>query len=173
VNGQFSKAWLYQDALRPLSEVDAEGTFTHFVYTNADSAPDFILRSGKPYRIVKDHVGSVRLVVNAETGEIVQQIDYDEFEQVLQDTNPGFQPFGFTGGLYDAQMGLVRFGARDYDASTGRWISKDPLGFAAHGTNLFAYALSDPINHIESDGTRCLCVYNQRAIPAPLGRDRR
>lgn len=33
----------------------------------------------------------MRLVVNAETGEIAQQFDYDGFGQVLQDTNPGFQ----------------------------------------------------------------------------------
>jgi hypothetical protein len=29
------------------------------------------------------------------------------------DTAPGLQPFGFAGGLYDSDTGLVRFGARD------------------------------------------------------------
>ena len=33
--------------------------------------------------------------------------------------NPGYQPFGFAGGLADA-LGLVRFGARDYDPRAGR-----------------------------------------------------
>jgi RHS repeat-associated protein len=152
LNGQFSKAWLYRDALRPISEVDADGTFMHFVYTNADSAPDFILRSGKPYRVVKDHVGSVRLVVNTETGEVVQRLDYDEFGVVLQDTNPGFQPFGFAGGLYDVATGLLRFGARDYDASTGRWVSKDPISFQGGQTNLYIYAGGDPVNRIDPTG---------------------
>lgn len=152
VNGAFSKSWLYRDALRPISEVNADGTFMHFVYTSGDSAPDFILRSGKPYRVVKDHLGSVRLVVNAETGDVVQQLDYDEFGQVLQDTNPGFQPFGFAGGLYDAPTGLVRFGARDYDATVGRWVTKDPRGFAGGDTNLYAYCASDPINHMDPTG---------------------
>ena len=45
----------------------------------------------------------------------MQRLDYDAFGQVLLDTNPGFQPFGFAGGLYDEQTKLVRFGARDYD----------------------------------------------------------
>ena len=31
-------------------------------------------------------------------------------------TQPGLSPFGFAGGLYDDDTGLVRFGARDYDA---------------------------------------------------------
>jgi len=44
----------------------------------------------------------------------VQRLDYDEFGRVLLDTNPGFVPFGYAGGLYDADTGLVRFGSRDY-----------------------------------------------------------
>jgi YD repeat-containing protein len=50
----------------------------------------------------------VRLVVNAETGQVVQRMDYDAFGRVLQDTNPGFQPFGFAGGRYDADTGTKR-----------------------------------------------------------------
>ena len=65
---------------------------------------------------------------NAATSIIAQRIDYDSFGNVTQDTNPGFQPFGFAGGIYDADTGLVRFGARDYDARTGRWTARDPLG---------------------------------------------
>ncbi len=58
---------------------------------------------------MSDHLGSVRLVVDATTGAIAQRMDYDEFGNVTQDTSPGFQPFGFAGGLYDADAGLVRF----------------------------------------------------------------
>jgi RHS repeat-associated protein len=49
---------------------------------------------------------------------------------VTADSNPGFQPFGFAGGLYDPDTGLVRFGARDYDAAAGRWTANDPRGLA-------------------------------------------
>ena len=66
-------------------------------------------------------------------------MDYDEFGQVVADTNPGFQPFGFAGGLYDADTGLTRFGARDYDPVVGRWTSKDPARFSG-GWNLYAYS---------------------------------
>ena len=104
----------------------------------------------------------LKAVVNTETGEIAQRIEYDEFGRVLEDTNPGFQPFGFAGGLYDSDTGLVRFGARDYDAETGRWTSKDPILFDGGDTNLFGYVLNDPINYLDLFGTESYlsCVAN-------------
>ena len=92
------------------------------------------------------------MVVNASTGEVVQQMDYDPFGVVRNDTNPGFQPFGFAGGLYDVETGLVRFGARDYDPSVGRWISKDPILFDSAQANLYVYVGNDPINRSDPNG---------------------
>jgi RHS repeat-associated protein len=111
-----------------------------------------MLKGGTTYRLVTDRLGSVRLVVDAATGAIVQRMDYDEFGRILLDTNPGFQPFGFAGGLYDPDTGLVRFGARDYDAETGRWTAKDPLLFDGGDTNLYVYVLADPINSVDPTG---------------------
>ena len=54
-----------------------------------------MVQSGTTYRLITDQVGSVRLVVDTATGLIAERLDYDEFGRVLQDTNPGFQPFGF------------------------------------------------------------------------------
>ena len=67
------------------------------------------------------------------------------------DTNPGFQPFGFRGGLYDPDTGLVEFGCRWYDAETGRWISKDPI-LLDGGWNVYAFCDNDPINRIDPTG---------------------
>ncbi|MFU8832906.1 MAG: RHS repeat-associated core domain-containing protein, partial [Wenzhouxiangella sp.] len=110
---------------------------------------------GRTYRIVSDHLGSPRLVIDTVTGEVAQQMDYDAFGNVLTDTNPGFQPFGFAGGLYDPDTGLVRFGARDYDPETGRWTAKDPIGFAGGDSNLYGYVLGDPVNLIDPTGFIC------------------
>jgi RHS repeat-associated protein len=77
---------------------------------------------------------------------------FDEFGRVLSDSSPDFQPFSFAGGLYDRQTGLVRFGARDYDAEVGRWTAKDPIGFNGKSANLYTYVKAEPVNHIDVAG---------------------
>ena len=89
-------------------------------------------------------------MVNAATGAIVQRIDYDAWGNITEDTNPGFQPLGFAGGIWDADTGLVRFGLRDYDPRVGRWTAPDPIRFQAGDANLYRYVgnlptvLTDP-----------------------------
>lgn len=63
-----------------------------------------------------------------------------------------FQPFGFAGGLYDQHTKLTRFGARDYDAETGRWTAKDTIRFMGGSTGLYEYANSDPVNLLDPSG---------------------
>jgi RHS repeat-associated protein len=71
---------------------------------------------------------------------------------VLADTHPGFQPFGYAGGLYDPATTLVRFGARDYDARVGRWTARDPVLFGGGDGNLYAYVGGDPVNGVDPSG---------------------
>jgi RHS repeat-associated protein len=114
--------------------------------------PDYLVKAGVIYRLVLDQLGSVRLVVNSADGTIIQRLDYDEFGRVTQNTNPGFQPFGFAGGLYDSDTELVRFGARDYDAGPGRWLARDPIGFRGGDPDLFSYAGNDPVSNRDPTG---------------------
>lgn len=152
VNGTLVQGFLYQDGLRPVAELDGAGNLvSRFVYAGGN-VPAYMIKGGATYRLITDQVGSVRLVVNAATGQVAQQMDYDPFGVVTSDTNPGFQPFGFAGGLYDRDTGLVRFGARDYDAATGRWTAKDPLGFEGGQSNLYNYVGGNPITNIDPTG---------------------
>jgi RHS repeat-associated protein len=153
VNGVLTQGFLYGGQLRPVAELDGTGTVvSRFVYGTKVNVPNYMVKAGVTYRIVTDHLGSVRLVVDTATGTITQRLDYDEFGQITQDTAPGFQPFAFAGGLYDPDTKLTRFGARDYDAFTGRWTAKDPIGFGGGDASLYAYAEGDPINRLDPDG---------------------
>ena len=153
VNGVLTQGFLYESQLRPVAELDSAGNIvSRFVYATRVNVPDYMIKGGATYRFILDHLGSPRLIVNAATRQIVQRMDYDEFGRVLLDTNPGFQPFGFAGGLYDLHTGLVRFGARDYDAMSGRWTAKDLIGFDGGDTNLYGYVLGEPVNRDDPDG---------------------
>jgi RHS repeat-associated protein len=121
------------------------------VYAGGVNVPALMVTPTATYRLVTDHLGSVRRVVDVATGAVVQELEYDAWGRVLLDTSPGLQPFGFAGGLYDPDTGLVRFGARDYDAETGRWTAKDPI-LLADGTNTYAYARSEPAGGIDPTG---------------------
>ena len=138
---------------------DGSGTIqSRFVYGSKEHAPDYMISGSTKFKIITDHLGSPVLVVNATSGIIAQEIRYDEFGNILSDTNPGFQPFGFAGCLYDQDTKLCRFGARDYDASIGRWLSKDPILFNGGDTNLYGYVMQDPINFIDPEGTTSTAI---------------
>jgi hypothetical protein len=53
---------------------------------------------------------------------------------------------------------LVRFGARDYDALSGRWTAKEPLGFGGGNAELYSYAFADPVGWIDPAGTIPLII---------------
>jgi RHS repeat-associated protein len=153
VNGTFVQRFLYDGAIQVAAELDGEGQLvSRFIYGSRGHVPDYLVRGGRQLRLIADQLGSVRLVVDCQTGEVAQRLDYDAFGVIVQDTNPGFQPFGFAGGLYDRHTGLTRFGARDYDAETGRWTSRDPILFAAGQANLYTYVLNDPVNALDPFG---------------------
>lgn len=168
LNGVFVQGFLYQDGLNIVGELDgANQLVSRFVYADRDDVPAFMFKGGDTFRIIADRLGSVRLVVNAVTGAIAQRLDYDAFGNVLLDSNPGFQPFGFAGGHYDPDTKLVRFGARDYDPAIGRWTAKEPLLFSGLETNLYAYAGNDPVNFFDPEGLDIVSVGFYQAVIVP------
>ncbi len=94
------------------------------------------------YYLHYDQVGTLRAVSNS-NHNIVKEIVYDTYGNILSDSNPSFKvPFGFAGGLYDSDTQLIRFGYRDYDSFTGKWTAKDPIGFDG----------GDPVGGIDPSG---------------------
>jgi len=135
-----------------VAELDASGALVARFAYDAAGRPAEMQRGGNNYALLTDPNGSVRLVVDSATGAIAERIDYDAFGNVLADSQPGFQPFGFAGGLSDVDTGLVRIGQRDYDPRTRRWTAPDPVRFAAGSTNVYTYVDDDPINLQDPSG---------------------
>jgi RHS repeat-associated protein len=170
VDGSLVQAFLYGDQLNPVAELDSTGNVVaRFVYGSRSNVPDYIVKGGTTYRVLADHLGGVRVLVATTSGQVAQRIDYDGFGQIAQNTDPGLQPFAFAGGLYDHATALVRFGARDYDATTGRWTAKDPVLFGARDWNLYGYSLHDPLNTSDPSGlVSCVDAITNLIITAGL-----
>ena len=157
-DGAVTHRWVYRNGLQIGAEVDVSGAVvSRFVYGPMSQTPVYMERGGDVYTFVTDHLGSVRSVVRGSDGVVVQALTYDSWGKIASDSSPGFQPFAFAGGIYDAATSITRFGARDYDPSIGRWVSKDPTRFAG-GLNLYGYAYGDPINYIDQTGRNPILV---------------
>jgi RHS repeat-associated protein len=153
VNGVVTQRWLWQGQRSPIAELNAaNAVVSRFVYATRVNVPDYMVRGGATYRILHDHLGSPRLVVNTSTGAIAQRMDFDEWGIVTTDTNPGWQPFGFAGGVLDSVNDTVRFGAREFAPDAGRWGSRDPSKFAGSPANLYRYVGNDGVNFIDPSG---------------------
>lgn len=162
VNGVLQTGFLH-DGNQIVAQLNGNNQLlSQFIYATGSNSPDYMISGGVTYRIFSDHLGSPILIVNAVTGAIAEQITYDEFGNVMKDTNPGFQPFGFAGGLYDRDTKLVRFGARDYDPNTGRWTAKDPIRFSGGDSNLYGYVWNDPVNISDPAGLEGDCACEQK-----------
>jgi len=73
VNGALVQGWLYKDRLNPVAELDGTGAVvSRFVYGTKDNVPDYMEKGGVTYRILSDHLGSVRLVVDASTRTVAR-----------------------------------------------------------------------------------------------------
>ena len=146
VNGTIVEKYLWSGRIKLLAVFDGnDNLLLRFNYAD-DRVPYSMEYFGQTYYLIYDQIGSLRAVVD-NMGNIVKRIDYDSFGNAILDTNPSFKvPFGFAGGLYDPDTGLVRFGVRDYDPAIGRWTAKDPIDFAGGSVNLYEYVQSNPIN---------------------------
>ena len=153
LNGTVTQRWLYKDHLEPVAEFDGAGTLVaRYVYGTRGHVPDYVVKGDTTFRFIVDHLGSVRVVVNAATGMIAQRLDYDTYGGVVFDSSPAFQCFGYAGGLYDPATELVRFGLRDYDAGVGRWTAQDPIRFGGGSMSLYCYVAANPVDLIDPTG---------------------
>lgn len=90
---------------------------------------------------------------------ITGSVRRDAFGLTKDQTGTWNQPFGFGGNFgyqTDDDTGLELLGNRYYDASTGRFLSRDPI---KDGPNWYVYCLNDPVNSTDPSGLVAPLVY--------------
>ena len=95
--------------------------------------------NGATYSYTYDGNGNVSDLVDA-SGAVAARYEYGPFGEPIRESGPmaGSNPYRFSTKYTDSETGLLYFGYRYYKASTGRWLSMDPL-MELSGLNLYAY----------------------------------
>ncbi len=93
-----------------------------------------------------DNLSSIVAVITP-TGTIADRYTYDPYgnQTTLTTTTPN--PYGYASGYTDT-TGLIHYGARYYNPTTGTWTQTDPTGENAG----YVYAGDDPINFVDPNG---------------------
>ena len=107
-----------------------------------------------PYVFVRDHLGSVRLVCNGNTGEVVQSLEYLPSGVIFRSRNFDRQPYRFTGKELLSAHGLDWYdsGARMQEFHIPRFTTMDPLCEKYYSISPYAYCGNNPIKYIDPTG---------------------
>ena len=131
--------------------------------TSADGSPTY-----KVQHYLRDHLGSVRSVIDGDTGAVVETNDYYPFgkritpppvaEPVEATSQSATSPnrWLFSGKesqsfLY-ANIPLLDFGAMMYNPTIARWTTSDPMSEKYYGISPYVYCLGNPISIIDPNG---------------------
>ena len=99
----------------------------------------------------QDGLGTVTELTDS-SGNIAKAYAYDAYGNMLDSPGTVEQPYTYTGREFDAESGLVYSRARYYDAATGRFLEKDPIGFSGGDINLYNYAFNSPLLYTDPYG---------------------
>jgi len=100
----------------------------------------------------RDHLGSVREVLDADSGVRLSSLDYDPYGLTVATNGTVLPDFRYAGMYFLSGWGLYQTYYRVYDANvTYRWLSRDPIGERG-GINLYGYVGGNPVNFIDPFG---------------------
>jgi RHS repeat-associated protein len=107
--------------------------------------------------------------MNSAGTQVQDQVDYDSFGKITNETQPSNgDRYGYTGREREPLVGLQYNRGRWYDPVTGRWTSQDPMGFGAGDANLYRYVGNDPTNETDPSGLTHLSYVS--VTPPVLGK---
>ena len=142
-------------------QIDNNAVMHHYLWT--PNQQDKLLADITPNSTswaLTDHLGTIRDVLGATTTHLI----YDAFGNLTSGTNPLL--FGYTGKAFDSATNLQNNINRWYDATTGRWLSTDPIGFEANDSNLYRYAHNNTISSLDYNGLVEYTDYIIQSIPS-------
>ncbi|MBI1911044.1 MAG: RHS repeat-associated core domain-containing protein [Deltaproteobacteria bacterium] len=125
-------------------------TTTSYVHGPGIDEPLSLSRDGQTYYYHADGLGSITSITDANQAA-VNRYAYDSFG-ALKKSETIRNAYTYTGREYDIETGLYFYRARYYDPEAGRFVSKDPIGFAGGDVNVYGYVGNNPANWMDPLG---------------------
>jgi RHS repeat-associated protein len=102
-----------------------------------------------------DGNGNILCLVDSATGTRLAEYEYGPFGEPLKATGSAAtaNPFRFSTKYTDSETGLLYYGLRYYNPSTGRWPSRDPIEEAG-GVNLYGFLNNAPVSGVDYLGLK-------------------
>jgi RHS repeat-associated protein len=141
----------YYDGPNLLLETDSGGS-TVARYTNGLHLDSWLAmeRGGQNYGYLHDGLNSITGLTDG-SGALAASYQYDAYGSIRSQTGGVPNPFRFTGRYWDDDASLYQYRARWYDPSTGRFLSRDPLG-PIHVRQMYAYVRNNPASNVDPLG---------------------
>jgi RHS repeat-associated protein len=112
-------------------------------------------QAGTNYYYTRDHLGSVREMLNS-SGSIVARYSYDPYGRTTLVSGSNLATKQYAKMYMHQPSGLYLTEYRALDASTGGWLSRDPMGEDG-GVDLYGYVADDPIDLTDILGLAPCC----------------
>jgi RHS repeat-associated protein len=102
------------------------------------------------YFVGSDGSGNITTLTDAVTGKLAAEHEYSPFGELTRSsgTMAKVNPFRFSSKYQDEESGLLYYGYRYYNPTTGRWFNREPLGETA-SNNLYSFVNNDGINYLD------------------------
>ncbi|MCX6157377.1 MAG: RHS repeat-associated core domain-containing protein [Ignavibacteriae bacterium] len=118
-----------------------------------------IKSTGMKYFYLKDHLGSIRAVIN-QNNVIVQAQDYDPWGHIARTWDSTSADYKFTGKERDQESSYDYFGARYYDSRIGRWGQMEPLMEKHIQWTPYNYVLCNTLKLVDPNGKQVIVIYS-------------
>jgi len=123
-------------------------------------------QDNKAFYYLKDHLGSVRVVIDDENRPYSSQ-DFDAWGYLLDERSfdSDESKYKFTSKERDKESNYDYFGARYYDAKIGRWAQVEPLLDKYPSVTPYNYSLNNPLRIIDPNGADPFEIIVRTYIP--------